>query len=76
MFVAAWSGVVTVADPDNEVRHAALVPHDEALDRLGRNGGWPGIQEPLRAYLLNEVGAGSMWFYRDTGHGQQCITRV
>ena len=77
MFVAAaWSGSLSVADPDNEVIHAALVPRAEAIERLRRNGGWPGIQEPLRAYLQGNVAMGSMWFYRDTGNGQQFVGRV
>jgi hypothetical protein len=36
-----------------------------AIGRLEINGGWPGIQEPLWAYLRGEARAGTIWFYRE-----------
>ena len=54
----------------------ALVPYAEALERLRRNGGWPGTQEPLRAYLQGQSAVGSMWFYPDDGTGQRLVSRI
>lgn len=74
--IEVWRGPLAVADPDNEVIQAALVPQAEAIERLQRNGGWRGIQEPLLAYLQADVSAGSMWFYRDKGEGQEFVARI
>ncbi|MDP9314048.1 MAG: NUDIX hydrolase [Chloroflexota bacterium] len=72
----AWHGTLAVKDPDREVLEVALVPRREAIERLQRNGGWRGIQEPLLAYLHGDRNAGGMWFYRDTGDGQHLVTHV
>jgi hypothetical protein len=53
-----------------------LVPCGEALHRLQQNGGWPGIQEPLLAYLGGAARAGTLWFYREDSHGQHLIASV
>ncbi len=63
--VAQWHGALQINDPDAEVLRAELVPLAEAMNRLAVNGGWPGIQEPLRAYLRGKAHAGGVWFYRE-----------
>jgi ADP-ribose pyrophosphatase YjhB (NUDIX family) len=63
--VAQWHGALQSNDPDAEAFGAELVPLAEAISRLAANGGWPGIQEPMLAYLRGETPAGSAWFYRE-----------
>jgi len=63
--VAQWHGILESNDPDLEAFGAELVPYAQAWNRLAANGGWPGIQAPLLAYLRGEAQAGSMWFYRE-----------
>lgn len=63
--VAQWHGALESDDPDAEAFGAELVPYAEAWNRLAANGGWPGIQAPLLAYLRGETRAGSVWFYRE-----------
>jgi 8-oxo-dGTP diphosphatase len=63
--VAQWHGALQSNDPDAEAFGAELVPYAEASRRLAANGGWPGIQQPLQAYLRGDARAGSMWFYRE-----------
>ncbi len=55
--VAAWHGALQSNDPDGEILSVDLVPLDEAISRLEVNGGWPGIQEPMLAYLRKETPA-------------------
>lgn len=74
--VAAWHGTLNVQDPDTEVLAVELVPFAEAIQRLQRNGGWPGIQAPLLAYLQETAHAGTMWYYREDSHGQHLVTSV
>jgi ADP-ribose pyrophosphatase YjhB (NUDIX family) len=71
--VETWHGSVRSNDPDAEVIRAELVPLAEAINRLQRNGAWLGIQEPLLAYLHNDVGAGAVWFYREDADKQHLI---
>jgi 8-oxo-dGTP diphosphatase len=63
--VAQWHGALQHNDPDDETISAELVPFAQAISRLTGNGGWPGIQEPLLAYLHGEARAGTIWFYRE-----------
>jgi 8-oxo-dGTP diphosphatase len=63
--VGQWHGSLQSNDPDAEVIGAELVPCAQAIGRLAANGGWPGIQEPLLAYLRGDARAGTMWFYRE-----------
>ena len=68
--VVQWHGTLQCQDPDAKVCGVELVRFAEAIHRLQRNGSWPGIQEPLLAYLRGEVLAGTMWFYREDREGQ------
>ena len=68
--VVQWQGMLQCQDPDGEVSAVELVRSAEAIHRLQQNGGWPGIGEPLLAYLRGEVPAGTMWFYREDPAGQ------
>ena len=52
--VAAWQGLLGSHDPDREVLDVELVPLVAAIRRLEGNGGWPGIQTPLLAYLRGD----------------------
>jgi 8-oxo-dGTP diphosphatase len=77
--VADWHGALQSNDPDAEVIGAELVPDAMAITRLATNGGWPGIQGPLVAYLRGNAPAGSIWFYREENGIQSqsmvaCIT--
>jgi 8-oxo-dGTP diphosphatase len=74
--VAQWHGVLQSNDPDAEAFGAELVPYAEARRRLAANGGWPGIQEPLLAYLRGDAQAGSMWFYREDLGVQSLVARI
>ena len=69
--ISEWRGELRVDDPDGEIDEVALVPFGEACQRLRENGGWPGVQEPLLAYLEEKVAPGALWFYREGSHGQQ-----
>lgn len=72
--VEAWRGALAHQDPDGEVLEVELVPFTKALERLRQNGGWPGIQEPLRAYLQGDVHMGALWLYREDANGQHVVT--
>jgi 8-oxo-dGTP diphosphatase len=74
--VEQWQGELTINDPDAEVLGVELVPNAEAIARLAVNGGWPGIQEPLLAYLKGDAGTGKLWFYREGAEGQQAIASL
>lgn len=74
--VARWHGTLHSDDPDGEVLRVELVPLPEAITRLQTNGGWQGIQQPLLAYLCGDVGAGTMWLYRQEGDEQHLVTRL
>ena len=74
--IEQWHGELGVDDPDGEVVGVELVSHAEAIRRLAANGAWPGVQEPLLAYLRGEAPAGAQWFYREDANGQQCIARL
>ncbi len=70
--VATWHGTLQSEDPDDEILSVEIVPFAEAISRLEANGGWPGIQEPMLAYLRGETQAGGVWFYRE-GPAGQCL---
>jgi 8-oxo-dGTP diphosphatase len=74
--IGEWQGTLQCQDPDAEVCGVELVQQAEAIQRLQRNGGWAGIQEPLMAYLRGEVGAGTMWFYREEPDGQHRLAAL
>lgn len=74
--VETWHGELGVYDPDAEVIGVELLPLAEAIERLHRNGGWPGIQTPLLAYLQREVEAGAVCFYREDNDGQHLVGQV
>ncbi len=74
--VETWHGTLSHQDPDGEVLGVELVPIDEAIQRLARNGGWQGIQTPLLAYLRGAAGAGTFWCYREDSSVQQLIASV
>jgi 8-oxo-dGTP diphosphatase len=74
--VEAWHGSFESNDPDDEILAVELVPLAEAISRLESNGGWPGIQEPMLAYLRGESLAGAMYFYREGPAGQQLIAAL
>ena len=74
--VAAWHGTLQSGDPDNEVLSVELVPLAEAISRLEVNGGWPGIQEPMLAYLRGETRAGGVWFYREGPASQRLVAHL
>ena len=69
--VEEWRGELKVGDPDGEVEEVALVPFVEACQRLRENGGWPGIQGLLLAYLEGRARVGTVWFYRESANDQQ-----
>jgi hypothetical protein len=71
--VAQWHGALQSDDPDAEAFGAELVPLAEAIGRLAANGGWPGIQEPLLAYLRGEVRPGGAWFYCEDLDAQSLV---
>ena len=74
--VGQWHGALQSNDPDAETIGAELVPYAEAISRLAANGGWPGIQEPLLAYLHGDARAGTVWFYREDPGGQLLVACV
>jgi 8-oxo-dGTP diphosphatase len=74
--VEQWHGAFQPNDPDQETLGVELVPLAEAIGRLETNGGWPGIQEPLLAYLRGDAQAGTMWFYREELGVQSLVTHV
>jgi 8-oxo-dGTP pyrophosphatase MutT (NUDIX family) len=69
--VVQWQGVFQCQDPDGKVYGVELVDLVEAIHRLQQNGGWPGVQTPLLAYLRGDVPAGTMWFYCEEPDGQR-----
>jgi len=74
--IGAWQGTLGAKDPDAEVLCVERVRLSEAMDRLAGNGGWPGIQEPLLAYLRGTTQPGSAWFYREDAAGRPQRTTV
>lgn len=74
--VETWHGDLQSDDPDGEILRVELVPLAEAIGRLEANGGWPGIQEPLMAYLRGDVPAGALWFYREEAGHQRLVVRL
>ena len=74
--VGTWHGTLRNQDPDVEVIGVELVPFGEAIHRLQQNGGWPGIQAPLVAYLQGAARAGTLWFYREDADGQHLTASV
>jgi 8-oxo-dGTP diphosphatase len=74
--VAAWYGTMQSDDPDDEILSVEVVPFAEAIRRLASNGGWPGIQEPMLAYLLGETRPGGAWFYREGPAGQRLVAHL
>jgi 8-oxo-dGTP diphosphatase len=74
--VQHWHGELGGDDPDAEILSADLAPRAQAIGRLEANGGWPGIQEPLLAYLRGEARMGSLWFYREGPDGQRQVADV
>jgi 8-oxo-dGTP diphosphatase len=65
--VAAWEGVIEVADPDGLVLEAAWVPLDEACRRLDLIS-W----QPLTArYLRGELEPRPLWFRRVHPDGRE-----
>jgi 8-oxo-dGTP diphosphatase len=71
--VERWHGTLTSDDPDAEILSVELVPCVEAISRLQANDGWPGIQEPLLAYLRGDARMGTLWFYREGLDGQRRV---
>jgi 8-oxo-dGTP diphosphatase len=69
--IPEWRGDLGIDDSDGEIEEVALVPFAEACQRLRDNGGWPGVQEPLLAYLEEKAAPGTLWFYREERTGQQ-----
>jgi 8-oxo-dGTP diphosphatase len=53
----AFTGDVTVADPDGIVVEAVFVPHDECHDRLASCAPW--VREPLAAWLRSRWAPGA-----------------
>ena len=68
--IAQWQGTLQSQDPDGEVLNVELVKQRQVIHRLQRKGAWPGIQQPLLAYLRDKVHPGTMWFYREGHDGQ------
>lgn len=68
--IAQWQGTIQSQDPDGEVLNVELVKQRQVIHRLQRKGAWPGIQQPLLAYLRGKVHPGTMWFYREGHDGQ------
>ena len=74
--VGTWQGTLTAQDPDAEVLAVELAPLDLAIQRLATNGGWPGIREPLLAYLRGTALPGSAWFYCEEDGVQRLIASI
>ncbi len=74
--VEAWSGALQSADPDDEILSVEMVPYADALERLEANGGWRGVQEPLRAYLRGEQRPGAMWCFREEAGDQRLVAHI
>lgn len=74
--IAQWQGTLQCQDPDGEVQNVELVEQGNAIKRLQCNDAWPGIQQPLLAYLRGEVRPGTMWFYREGREGQQLLVML
>jgi len=73
--VGAWHGSLGSHDPDDEILAVELVPLVEAIRRLTRKGGWPGVQTSLLTYLRGDVPAGTVWCYREDAAGQHLVGR-
>jgi hypothetical protein len=74
--VGQWQGQPASDDPDGEVLNAELVPAADAIERLAANGGWPGIQGPILAYLKGEARAGTFWLYREVEQRQRLVAAL
>lgn len=74
--VAEWQGTLQPQDPDGEISGVELVTREEAISRLQRNGGWPGVGEPLLAYLRGEAAPGTLWVYREGPDGQRLVASL
>src|SRR5262245_12644634 len=74
--IAQWEGRLQCQDPDGKVHNVELVEQVEAIRRLQRTGGWPGIQEPVLAYLCGEVQEGTIWFYGEERDGQRLLAAL
>ena len=74
--VTEWQGTLQAQDPDGEVSGVELVTREEAINRLQQNGGWPGVGEPLLAYLRGEVASGTLWVYREGLDGQRLVASL
>ena len=77
--IVSWQGSLQPSDPDEDIVAVELVPDDVAISRLEANGGWPGFEAPLCAYLRGEIAAGTHSFYREGSDGfagQAFVARV
>lgn len=62
--VAAWTGDLRVADPDNIVLRARFLPRLEAIATLEAHLPWRTMREPVVAHLRGEAPPGAVWLYR------------
>ncbi|MBX3002186.1 MAG: DUF4269 domain-containing protein [Caldilineaceae bacterium] len=71
--IRAWTGEITLADPDGLVVDAAFFPLDWAIAHV-RNLPYRPMREPLLAYLKGEATAGSVWFYHGEEGDPHCVS--
>lgn len=62
--VAAWSGHLESADPDNFILDVHFWPVPKAIALLEETLHYRVMREPLLTYLRGEAAPGSTWFYR------------
>ena len=73
--IAAWSGELQPADPDDHILAAAFLPLPVARERLAVLR-WRVMREPILAYLGAAVRPGSLWCYRQGAHAQLDLVEV
>jgi ADP-ribose pyrophosphatase YjhB (NUDIX family) len=70
--IDAWTGEITLADPDRLALDAAFFPLDTAVARV-QDLPYRSMREPLVAYLQGEAPAGSVWFYTGEEADSCCV---
>jgi len=62
-WVAEWSGILKIDDPDGTILKAEFTPIKEAIRHLQENP-WIAMAEPAVACLSGEEDPGKVWIYR------------
>jgi 8-oxo-dGTP diphosphatase len=75
--VAAWTGEIQIADPDNLILSAHFLPRSQAIAKLENQPSWRAMREPIVTYLRGEARPGAVWLYRRQSDGHdELITRL